>query len=294
MNIAIIGSEGYIGKHLVHLLQKDETNTCYCYDIAPESSHTNYSQIDLTNRDSVNVLRAYEFDVIYLISGFTGTHNGFDEYKRFMDINELGLLNLLDVVRQQDKAPRIVFPSTRLVYKGKDKALKEEDEKETKTIYAVNKLACEHILYAFSNRFGIPYSVCRICVPYGNLLSNEYSFGTVGFFVKMAQAGKPISLYGGGDIKRTFTHVFDVCTQLIHAGSLQEGNYTFNIGGETFSLKEVATKVAHKWGTSVTTTPWPEKDLLIESDHTYFDDSKIKDSMGGYQYRSIDNFIEEI
>ena len=40
-----------------------------------------------------------------------------------------------------------------------DSPLKENDEKETKTIYAVNKLICENLLYAYNNSFDIPYTI---------------------------------------------------------------------------------------------------------------------------------------
>lgn len=59
--------------------------------------------------------------------------------------------------------------------------MKEDDEKETKTIYAVNKIACENLLYAYRQNFDIPYTIFRICVPFGNMFSDDYSFGTIGF-----------------------------------------------------------------------------------------------------------------
>ena len=41
---------------------------------------------------------------------------------------------------------RVIFPSTRLIYKGNDKSsLDEKSEKDAKTIYALNKLHSEKI-----------------------------------------------------------------------------------------------------------------------------------------------------
>lgn len=81
-----------------------------------------------------------------------------------MDVNEKGLLHLLNHIRLSPYRPKIIFPSTRLVYQGADKALTEEAKKETKTIYAVNKLACEGYLYAYRQSFDIPYTIFRICI----------------------------------------------------------------------------------------------------------------------------------
>ena len=204
-------------------------------------------------------------------------------------------MNLLDVIRKSEYRPKIIFPSTRLVYKGYDKPLKEEDEKESKTIYAANKLACEGYLQAYRDSFDIPYTVFRICIPYGNLLSTDYSFGTVGFFIKQAKAGKDITLYGGGTIKRTFTHMEDLCYQIVEGTMKKESDgQIYNVGGETLSLKQAAEIVASKFGTKVVNVPWPERDLRIESDHTYFNDTKIQSLLHMKPYKRLIDFTNDL
>ena len=230
-----------------------------------------------------------------MFAGLTGTFAGFDSYEKYFKINELGLLNLLDAIRKSEFRPKVVFPSTRLVYKGSDKPIKENDEKETKTLYAVNKLACEGILYAYKQSFDIPYTIVRICIPYGNLLSTDYSFGTVGFFIRQAKAGNAIPLYGSGYIKRTFTHIEDLCYQVVNVAMKEESNgEIYNIGGQKLSLREVAEFIAQKFGSKVVTVEWPERDLRIESDNTYFDDSKIRSLLKLSEYKQFDEFTKDI
>lgn len=292
MKVAIIGGKGYIGKHLVYYL-KNRDIFPMVYDVQ-ESDEPNYKKIDITNPDSVASIDL-NVDYIFMFAGLTGTYAGFDKYQLYNTINEIGLLNLLDVIRNSQYRPKIIFPSTRLVYKGVDKALKETDEKETKTIYAVNKIACEGLLQAYKASFDIPYTVFRICIPYGNLLSSDYSFGTVGFFIKMAKSGKDITLYGGGHIKRTFTHMEDLCYQLVEGAFNPDSNgEIYNIGGETFSLREVAEIVAAKFNVNVVDVPWPERDLRIESNHTYFDDTKIRSLIHIDKYRNLIDFSKDI
>lgn len=286
---AVIGSKGYIGRHLVWYLSKMGI-TAECYDVAADNSE-GYTQVDLTDKDSVSKINL-NVDYIFMFAGLTGTWAGFDKYAQFININEIGLLNLLDAIRQSPYRPKVIFPSSRLVYKGVDKPLREMDEKDSKTIYAVNKLACEHYLDIYYHCFGVPYTVFRICVPYGNLLGSDYSFGTVGFFIKMASAGKDITLYGGGTIKRTFTHMEDLCYQVINGGFAKESNgEIYNIGGETFSLHDAATVIATKYNVGVKAVDWPERDLTIESGDTYFDDSKIQTLLHGYKYKKLTELL---
>lgn len=271
----IIGSEGYLGKHIVHYAPAFGYDIAGCYDIAPWSESPLYASVDLTDKESVDRINV-DVDYIFMFAGLTGTYAGFDAYDKYVSINETGLLNLLDAMRRKGSKAKIIFPSTRLVYRGVDKPLKEDDGKGPKTIYAINKLACEAILYAYRVSFGIPYTVYRICVPYGNEISGDYSFGTIGFFLNRAKSGNPITLYGGGTQKRTFTHVSDICRQiLLTASNPATDGEIYNIGGETLSLREAAEVVNRAYHTEIQAIEWPEKDLLIESGDTYFDDTKI-------------------
>ena len=293
--IGVIGANGYIGKHIVSYLQRYYDVNVDSYDIVAECDLPNYHKVDLTDKESIKGLNL-DIDYIFMFAGLTGTYNGFNEYQKFISINELGLLNLLDVIKNSEYRPKVIFPSTRLVYKGVDKSLKEDDLKECKTIYAANKLACEGYLQAYHDSFDIPYTIFRICLPYGNLLSTDYSFGTVGFFIRQAKAGKDITLYGGGNIKRTFTHMEDLCYQIIEGSFHHESNgQTYNVGGETLSLHDAAEIIAAKYGTKVTEIPWPERDLRIESSHTYFDDTKIRSLLRNMNpYKKLSDFTNDL
>ena len=288
MRCAIIGGQGFIGRHLAYYLKK-QGHDVEIYDLNGEG----VPRIDMMDKQSIHRLDL-SVDYVFMFAGLTGTYSGFNAYEKFVGVNELSLLNLLDAIRQSEFRPKVVFPSTRLVYKGCDKPLTEEDEKEGKTVYAVNKLACEEYLRAYYKSFAIPYTIFRIGIPYANLLSADYSFGTIGFFIKQAQAGS-ITLYGGGTSKRTFTHMEDLCYQVSYGARNPDstGN-TYNVGGEVLSLHEAATIIAGKYGAKVVAVPWPEKDLRIESGHTFFDDSKIRSLLGIKSYKRLVDFTKDL
>ena len=291
---AVLGADGYIGRHIVSYLQKRGILSIDCYDIAVTSELPNYHCVDLTDKKTLCYVNL-NVDYIFFCVGMTGTYAGFEAYEKYISINEMGLLNLLDSIRHSVYRPKVIFPSTRLVYKGSDKPLKEGDEKECKTIYAANKIACEGYLKAYHDSFDIPYTIFRICLPYGNLLSTDYSFGTVGFFIKQAKSGNDITLYGGGTVKRTFTHIEDLCYQVVEGAFHQDSNgEVYNVGGETLSLCKAAEIIANKYGTKVVFIPWPERDLRIESNHTYFDDTKIQSLLHMETYKRLVDFSKDL
>lgn len=274
---AVIGSNGYLGRHLACRLDAEGfDNSNFDIHRDPPAGIENYKRFDLTQKASFQHLNR-DVDYIFLFAGLTGTDDGFDRYREFVDVNELGLLNLLEWMRETQSKARIVFPSTRLVYRGSDRALKEDDPCEAKTIYAANKLNAERLLWMYQNAFGIDYTVFRICVPYGNVLNGARSYGTLGFFLSQAESGKDITLFGDGKIRRTFTHASDISAVITKAVKSEKTvNDVFNIGGEDLSLLDAAGLVAKKNGVSVKLVEWPKMAQKLESGNTVFCDEKLQ------------------
>lgn len=279
--IAIFGCAGYLGRQMV----------CFFSQRNVIVDGFDIPKCDITDASFWDDFNAAIYDAILFFSGLTGTEDGFHNADKFTSVNEIGLLLLLMRLSSLGRnSPRVIFPSTRLVYKGGDLPLREDAPKDPKTIYAVNKLACEEYLAVYSNRFGIPYDVIRICVPYGNIVSAEYSYGTIGFFMSQLAKENTISLFGSGEVRRTFTHVLDIC-RAVECLCFGETNGIYNVGGSDLSLKEAAEIVAERKGGGVTFAPWPETARLIESGSTVFDASALSTDFG---YSSEISFADNI
>ena len=292
--IAVLGSNGYIARNLIYILLRDYPGYEICtYGIETNSvDHLdNYVSVDMTDKESVKKIDL-SCDIVFMLVGRTGSADGFDEYDSFIDINERTLLNLLKEYRRQESKARIVFPSTRLVYKGSKVPQCEDAEKEFKTVYAINKFACEKYLEQFCKIYGVKYTVFRICVPYGTLIPGASSYGTAEFMLAKAVKGENISIYGDGQVRRTLTHMEDLCTIMLK-GAFSEKceNDVFNIGGEDYSLIEMAKLIAEKYDVGVDLISWPDISLKIESGDTVFDSSKLD---GRVNYERIHRFNEWI
>jgi UDP-glucose 4-epimerase len=296
MKAAVIGCNGYIGKHLALFLQ-DQGWEVHGYGKRPsfDLNISNYTSLDIQKRSDLDRFDT-QVDHIFYFSGITGTSAAYNAYENYIDVNEKGLLHILDKVRSADHKPRIIFPSSRLVYKGvTDVPLPENAEKEFKTIYALNKWFGEQVLQQYGNYFDIPFSIFRICVPYGNLFTDSYSYGTIGFFLNRAKTGEPITLFGDGGQKRTFTHVEDICLQIYHALNKPASvNNILNISGETFSLKEVAEQIAGKYKVAVNFKDWPPMDAKLESGDTIFDGSRISQLIQKPLKNSFQSWLQTI
>lgn len=279
MKITVVGANSYIARNLIFEIKQRKIKAdlkLYDYADSQTDGEQNYQKIDILDRDSVSKID-FDCDIIYMFVGKTGTITGFGNYEEFIDINEKALLNILNEYRNQHSSAKIIYPSTRLVYRGDDMPLKEDAVKEFKTIYAINKYACEQYLKIFHNFFDVKYCIFRICVPYGTLLPAASSYGTIGFMLNKAKANQNITLYGDGSARRTFTYIKDLCDILID-GALSDKclNDVYNIGGENRSLKEVAEIIAKKYGVGIDYIDYPSEQLKIESGDTVFCDEKLK------------------
>ena len=296
MKVAIIGANSYIARNFLYLVRQQEPDVEWrLYDAAETQvdGEANYKQINLLEKESVAQMDL-DCDLIYMFVGKTGSAVGFDQYELFNNINQTTLLNVIDEYRRQQSGAKIIFPSTRLVYKGQERPLKESDDKEYKTIYAINKFACEQYLEAYNRVYGVKYCTLRICIPYGTLIPNASSYGTLEFMLKKATNGDDITLFGDGKQRRTFTYMKDLCEVLWQVGVSSECvNDVYNIGGEDYSLLEVAQMVAAKYGVNVVNVPWPATERLIESGSTVFDSNKLDRILGNRYRMQVKHWLSE-
>ena len=273
MKISIIGANSYIARNIIYCLKDYSNLDLWLYDLSGKQvdGEKNYKSVNILDKEAIKVIDM-DCDVVFLFTGKTGSANGFEEFEDFIDVNEKGL----NEYRRQESRAKIVFPSTRLVYKGKKGLLPENSEKEFKTIYAMNKYACENYLEQYHNVFGVNYCIFRIGIPYGTLIPEAISYGTTEFMLSKALKGENINLYGKGEGRRTLTYIGDLCRILIE-GALNDicKNDVYNIGGEDYSLSEMAELIAKKYNVLVKYLDYPEVAMKIESGDTVFDSRKL-------------------
>lgn len=292
--IGIIGANSYIARNLICVLKQRNEYELKLYDLADNyvDGNANYSKINIMDKKDVCKID-FESDALFLFVGKTGSLNGFAEYDAFIDINEKALLNILNEYVNRKSQAKIIFPSTRLVYKGKMGELTEDSEKEFKTIYAMNKYSCEQYLQMYNRMYNVTYCIFRICVPYGTLIKGAISYGTAEFMLDKALKSNNITIYGEGDQRRTLTYIQDLCEILIWGACSDKCvNDVYNVGGENYSLKEMATLIAEKYNVSIDYIEWPENSLKIESGDTVFSSKKLDDIMGEFQVKYANKFAE--
>ena len=145
----------------------------------------------------------------------------------------------------------------------------------------------------YHNVFGVEYVIIRICIPYGTIVPKASSYGTTEFMLSKAESGKNITLYGDGSARRTLTYIGDLCRALICVAENDKcRNDTYNVGGENYSLTEMADVIAKSYGVGLEFVEYPGIAGKIESGDTVFNEEKLKNIIGEYSKVSFEYWVK--
>lgn len=161
-------------------------------------------------------------------------HSTFDHSLRTLE-------NALDNARSGAlRVERFVFFSSSMVY-GNFTAdcVTEQTPCEPLGVYGALKLAGEHLVRAYHQVFGMPYTIIRPSALYGERCVSRRVVQT---FIENALAGREIVVRGDGSEHLDFTYIQDLIDGVIRAiESPAAENETFNITcGQSRSLSELA------------------------------------------------------
>lgn len=275
LRFSIIGANSSLARNFIFFL-RDKNVLLNLYDIQDRQADgfENYRRIDLLDNNDVEKID-FCCDAVFIFTGLTGAALSMKEANRFIDINEKVLVNILDVVKRHNSGCKIIFPSSRLVYKDGEDKLKETDALEARSVYALNKIFAESVLNLYQRSFGVRYTVFRIAIPFGELNPSSSKYGILANLVEQGKKGE-ISLFGDGSGVRTFTHVLNICQALYFGStSTDTDNQIYNIGGHAYTLLEIAKLISKDSGCKIAFYPWPEDLLKVEVKNGRLDSSKL-------------------
>ena len=281
-SVLITGANGYVGSNLALVLRSKGIDLTLS-DLSDSSllSDIPYRSCNFLNPDEIqSLLNDKEYDYLYFFTGKTGTsHEARLNKDAFVAGNEWTLRNLLNVLSGMSKRPRVIFPSTRLIYKGgNEKLLDELSELEPKSVYAENKLVCETTLKQFGDQYGIDYAIFRISLPYcSNLPMEKVSYGVMAYLLGKARRGEELQLFGDGSQRVSLVHIDDLTELLWHGGiHPAASSETFNIGGpDSIPMSEVLETISAHFKVHLNRIEWPEDMISSNQGHLALSSEKI-------------------
>tara|TARA_R100000742_G_C4272156_1_gene91259 strand:- start:4 stop:954 length:951 start_codon:yes stop_codon:yes gene_type:complete len=244
MNILVTGGAGFIGSRYIKHVFEETAHNIICVDKLTYAADRRRIPQDIINegkrflfiKDDICNIQSKDLPEIHMIVNFAAeshVDNSIANGKPFVNANVLGVMNLLQIAREQKSFHKFVQVSTDEVYgdmteyrQGNDCA-SESFPMKPSSYYSATKVAAEHLVTAAHRTYGIPYLITRCCNNYGPKQHGEKFIPVVTNSIK---EGKPIPVYGKGDQVREWIHT-DTHVKIIHElSALREKAETYNIG----------------------------------------------------------------
>jgi UDP-glucose 4-epimerase len=221
MRCLITGGAGAIGSHLAAKLLAHGHTVAVIDDLSSghrELVPTSVRLIQGSIEDGAVIAQAFikPPDWVFHLAALFANQNSVEHPDRDLAVNGVGLIKLLEGA-QRAGAGKVLFTSSSCVYGNKSLMVESDSELDPETPYAVSKLAGEYYCRFWSRHHGLDTVVTRLFNTYG---PHEYPGpyrNVVPNFLKLAMAGRPLSITGTGEETRDYNYVEDVVNGLIAA-----------------------------------------------------------------------------
>jgi UDP-glucose 4-epimerase len=243
-NCVVIGAGGFIGTNLCRALhgRVRRLRAFGRRQTFPEALRdVEWFQGDFA--DSAAIANALEgFDtVIHLANSTTPASANVDKVAD-LNSNVISTLRMLDACRSLG-VRRVVFVSSGGTVYGIPETLPTPETAATFpiTAYGVSKLTIERYLALYQHLYGLECRILRVANPYGLFQIPTKNQGVVAAFLFEALAGRPLQIWGAGDVVRDYLFIDDVVDALVRAITHVGQHFVFNIGsGQGRSINEIA------------------------------------------------------
>jgi nucleoside-diphosphate-sugar epimerase len=274
----VLGGLGFIGSHVTAALRRlgaqvtVVTRTLAAHREAVASlaaADVRVVEADLRDADAMRAVVAGQ-DVVFNLAGLSGAVLSMEDPSADLDVNCRGNLVLLDALRAESPAARLVFASSRLAYgRGGSAPVAEEQLVDPLCLHAVHKLAVEQYLRVYGRIYGLKFSVARLTNPYGpGQPSGRTAYGVVNRLIHLALAGERLPIYGDGSQRRDYIYIADAVEALLRMGMRPEADgRIYNVGsGIGTRLVDMAQTITAIAGAGrIEYVPWPALAEQIET-----------------------------
>jgi len=252
MKVLVTGSEGFVGRRLVHALG-EKGHEVIGYDITEGRDILNLDQLDTAIR---------EVDIVYHIAAQADLTKitDLDKGKICVDLNVTGTQNVAHVCAKHHTY--LIYSSTCCVYGNSERRFGVDDEDQTvpnpREMYAACKLAGEQVVIGYNLTFSLPYTILRYGTIYGPGMRGALAPAV---FFRQATAGDDITIHGDGTQERTQTYVDDIVSGSVAVidNHDAEGHIINLCGQEKISVNRMAEDIKRLTGSSSQIVHGPDR-----------------------------------
>ncbi len=233
MPVLVTGAAGFIGYHVAdRLLARGETvvgidNLNPYYSVALKRDRLaelgrrhgaafTFLQVDFADGAALGeAIAAQPFDRIVHLGAQAGVRHSIEHPLDYAQANLVGHLNLLELARRRQSS-HLVYASSSSVYGGNESLpFRVEDRVDHPlSLYAATKKADELMSETYAHLYRLPQTGLRFFTVYGPWGRPDMAMW---LFTAAILAGRPIEVFGEGNMRRDFTYIDDIVSGVVAA-----------------------------------------------------------------------------
>jgi len=215
-NVAIIGSNGFIGGHLANLLLQKSFINLHLFGRSNKSifnKNVIYNQIDLLNNQQ-NSVYFKDIDIVYYLASETIPANSWANPLVDIEKNLTPFLIFAECLSKLSIKKIVYLSSAGTVYGTTHKKVDENYNKNPFSPYGITKLAIENFLLYYKTKHNINYDIFRISNVYGEGQDTSKGLGLINTLLEKIISDQKIQIFGDGNNLRNYIYVKDVAELL--------------------------------------------------------------------------------
>ncbi len=242
-NILILGASGFIGSNCFSYFSKKHNTLAV--DVI-----NHYSDDIILDTDfsiTPKLIKEHKFDVILNCAGSSNIQASFLQTENDFRSNTVYVQQVLDAIKQFSPQSKFITISSAAVYGNpKNLPIKETDDKNPLSPYAVHKLLSEELVKNYAQIFKLSAISVRIFSAFGPGLHRQFFYD---LYSKMRSNKEEVVLLGNGHESRDFVFIDDILNAfeiLIDKANFVGEVYNIASGNESF-----INKTAHQFANIV-------------------------------------------
>jgi UDP-glucose 4-epimerase len=238
MKLLLLGSEGFIGHHLMLLFKEKKFEVAGC-DLYESSLHDyRYFKVSRISPGWEEIFSLHKFDICINAAGSGNVPHSMTHPLSDFEANTLDTIRILDAIRTYNPSCKYLHISSAAVY-GNPEALpvKEDQSKTPLSPYGWHKLLAEQLCREFTEIYNISTAIVRPFSVYGPGLRKQLFWD---IYQKYLTGNDNVELWGTGAESRDFIYVEDLARAfdcILQNAPMKGETYNIATGTET-SIKE--------------------------------------------------------